>query len=109
MDGARENPDRLLESSLLFGGLAGRQIFVSIHFCCLFIIFMGVHPLTFFLCFVGERLRPSPGLRPRGEEGRQAAATAVLAAASDGDFDWGKFAFALAMLALAGFLSFIGK
>jgi hypothetical protein len=70
MDGARENPDRLLESSLLFGGLAGRQIFVSIHFCCLFIIFMGVHPLTFFLCFVGERLRPSEGLRPRGEEGR---------------------------------------
>ena len=71
MDGARENPDRLLESSLLFGGLAGRQIFVSIHFCCLFIIFMGVHPLTLFLCFVGERLRPSPRLRARGEEGRQ--------------------------------------
>jgi hypothetical protein len=39
----------------------------------------------------------------------KAAATAVVAAATGDDFDWGKLAFAIAMLALAGFLSWAGR
>jgi hypothetical protein len=39
----------------------------------------------------------------------KAAATAVVAAATGDDFDWGKLAFALAMLALAGIMSFVGR
>ena len=39
----------------------------------------------------------------------KAAATAVVAAATGDDFDYGKLAFAVAMLALAGLMSWAGR
>jgi hypothetical protein len=75
----------------------------------LLVVHKRVHSLIRLFCFVGEYFRPGQGLRTLAKKAAKAAATAVVAAATGDDFDWGKLAFAMAMLALAGFMSWAGR